>query len=698
MSAAGYRLSVVLPAYNEEDNIVEAVSRATAVAERLCVAHEIVVVDDGSTDETAPLVEQTFADDPRVRLVRHERNLGYGEAVRSGLRAARLDLLFLTDADNQFDLDELERFLPWTDRVDVVAGYRLNRQDNFNRRLNAKAWNGLMRLLFYVPVRDIDCAFKVFRRQPLESVDLETVGAMVSTEIMVKLGRAGASVVELGVNHYPRTAGKARGAHLSVVGTALREAAAMHRRFQRQGEGNAPVLDRPGPAPRPGCARVVVIGGGIAGSAAALRLARAGKKVTVIERSPALGGLVVSFAVGGTPLECFYHHVFPHEEDIVALIHELGLGDRLGWYPSSTGVLHEGRIWPFTTPQDLLRFSPLPLVDRLRAGIGALRLGRVRDWHTLDRLPAAVWLRRYCGDAAGRVLWDPLLAAKFGSAADRVPAAWMWGRINQRLGARQGGGERLGYLRGGFKQLFAALDTELRAAGVDVVTSEEVRSIELDDGRVRGVETASGPIEADAVLYAGALGGLPRLLPDGAADPRWSAIGSLGVLCVVLELRRGISPIYWTNVCDPSLPFGGIIEHTNLLPTGDYGDRHIVYLSRYFTLDEPVATVDPMEEAQRWVKLLVEAVDGLEADDVIDVHPFRTPSAAPLVSLGHLMRMPPLQSDVEGLYVMTTAQIYPQDRGMDEGVKAGYHAADVIAGRAARRHAAAPRPAVLAAR
>src|SRR5437588_8958797 len=122
--------------------------------------------------------------------------------------------------------------------------------------------------------------------------------------------------------------------------------------------------------------RVVVVGGGIAGSSAALQLARGGDEVVLIERASNLGGLVVSFEVGGTPLECFYHHVFPHEREIQGLLAELGLGDRLGWYPSSVGIYTAGRVWPFTTPADLLRFGPLPVTDRLRTGIGALRLGR----------------------------------------------------------------------------------------------------------------------------------------------------------------------------------------------------------------------------------------------------------------------------------------------------------------------------------
>jgi glycosyltransferase involved in cell wall biosynthesis len=235
-------LSIVLPAFNEEGNIADALKRASEVAERLCDGYEIVVVDDGSRDRTAEIVLQHAAADPRVRLLRHERNLGYGEALRTGFEAAKLDLIFFTDADNQFDLNELERFLALIENVDVVAGYRIDRQDPPARRFFAKGWNVLVRILFYVPVRDIDCAFKLFRRSVFDRIDLESIGAMVNTELMVKLARSGASVVEVGVSHHARVAGRQSGANVRVIARAFRELWRMRvrlRRFEAQYPGGS---------------------------------------------------------------------------------------------------------------------------------------------------------------------------------------------------------------------------------------------------------------------------------------------------------------------------------------------------------------------------------------------------------------------------------------------------------------------------
>ena len=237
---AGARgISIVLPAYNEEANIAAAVRDALVAGGKYCPEVEVVVVDDGSGDETAAIVQRLSEADARVRLVQHSVNRGYGDALKSGFNAASKPLVFFTDADNQFDLDELGRFVELIDKVDVVAGYRINRCDPWFRRLNARAWNYLVRALFYVPVRDIDCAFKLFRREVFDGLQLDSMGAMVNTELMVKLGRSGYRVVELGVHHYPRRAGVARGANPRVIAHALVELVRMHGRLSRMDQQHA---------------------------------------------------------------------------------------------------------------------------------------------------------------------------------------------------------------------------------------------------------------------------------------------------------------------------------------------------------------------------------------------------------------------------------------------------------------------------
>jgi glycosyltransferase involved in cell wall biosynthesis len=227
-------LSIVMPAYNEAANLDRAIDGSLAAAASTgFVDVEVIVVNDGSTDATGQLLAERAASDPRVRSLGWRRNRGYGAAVSTGLRAASKGLVLFTDADNQFDLGELRLLLPHLERpeVGVVCGYRRVRRDPTVRKLNAAGWNALVRLLFYVPVRDIDCAFKLFRREVLTDLDISSMGAMVNTELMVKLGRNGVGVVEVGVSHFPRTAGVARGANLRVISRALYELAIMRNRL-----------------------------------------------------------------------------------------------------------------------------------------------------------------------------------------------------------------------------------------------------------------------------------------------------------------------------------------------------------------------------------------------------------------------------------------------------------------------------------
>jgi glycosyltransferase involved in cell wall biosynthesis len=221
-------VSVVLPCFNEEANIAEAIRNATAAAAMSSEAYEIIVVDDGSTDATARIASQSIEADPHVRLIVHTRNRGYGDALRSGIDAARMDWVLLSDADLQFDLRELADFVPVTGSADAIWGQRILRQDRVSRRAFSSAWNWLMRALFGLPVRDVDCAFKLIRRDLLQRFALQTGGAMISTELLVRCRAEGARVVEVGVHHHPRVAGEETGGKVRVILRAFRELATMY--------------------------------------------------------------------------------------------------------------------------------------------------------------------------------------------------------------------------------------------------------------------------------------------------------------------------------------------------------------------------------------------------------------------------------------------------------------------------------------
>jgi len=229
-------ISLVFPMFDEEENVGPLLASALALAPRLAGDFEIIIVDDGSRDGSAAIVEAQGRLDPRVRLLRHPTNIGYGAALRSGLRASRGELVFFTDADLQFDLREIENLLAHASEFDIVAGYRAPRRDPWRRRVLAFGWGVLVRALFGLRVRDIDCAFKVFRRPVLDALPIASIGAFVNTELLLRARGKGFRIHEVPVTHHPRIAGRAKGATPRVVLRALLELATLFRELR----GEAP--------------------------------------------------------------------------------------------------------------------------------------------------------------------------------------------------------------------------------------------------------------------------------------------------------------------------------------------------------------------------------------------------------------------------------------------------------------------------
>lgn len=216
-------LSIFFPAFNEEGIIEQTVVAAVAAAGKVASDFEVIVVDDGSADATARLVEDVAARDPRVRLVRHGANRGYGAALRTGFASATKDLVFFSDADGQFHLDELPATLEQARSAPVVVGYRIKRSDPWHRLFIAKTYRLVVFAVFGLRVRDIDCAWKLFRREALEGLELESNGAFISSELLIKLRRRGVPIREVGVHHYPRTTGVSKGATPKVILRTIRD-------------------------------------------------------------------------------------------------------------------------------------------------------------------------------------------------------------------------------------------------------------------------------------------------------------------------------------------------------------------------------------------------------------------------------------------------------------------------------------------
>ena len=429
--------------------------------------------------------------------------------------------------------------------------------------------------------------------------------------------------------------------------------------------------------------KIGVIGGGVAGMAAAYRLSQGGHQVVLYEASPFLGGLVRTFEVGGGRLESFYHHLFSTDTTIIRLIEELGLGDQLTWRDSSVGFYHGGKLHNFGTPLDLLRFSPVPLVDRLRMGLAALYLRRQSDWRRYESVTAADWVRRYMGQGAYDAVWGPLLRGKFGEAHDELSMAWLWSKIHLRFASRKGSAqqEQLGYLLGSFGVYIDELERRLRAGeGVEVHTGRAVREVIVEDGRTRGLLFADGErVACDAVIGcmpAHVFAKLaPQLPPDYAqklTGVRWQS-----ALCYIMALKQPLSHIYWLNISDDEVPFIGVIEHTNFIERERYGGQHIVYLSNYLHPEHPYLGMEIDEIEREYLPHLTKINPNFSPDWILERHLFKGPYAQPIVTTGYGETIPDHRTPIPGLYLATMSQIYPQDRGQNYSIAMGEQVAAI---------------------
>ena len=405
--------------------------------------------------------------------------------------------------------------------------------------------------------------------------------------------------------------------------------------------------------------------------------------MTLFEQDAELGGLAGSFCAGGARLEKFYHHWFTNDVYVMDLIAELGQSDRVVIRPTRTGTYYAHDFFKLSTPVDLLRFSPLPFVARIRLGLLALRARSVRNWQALEDRSAAEWLRTMGGEQVYKVVWAPLLEGKFGEFAEEVAAVWFWNKLKLRGGSRgERGEERLAYYKGGFAALAEAVAEAVRANGGEIRTTAPVQGLAVEAGAVTGVVLSGQTVTVDAVIATPALPIVADLVaPHTAVEyaQQLRRIRYLANLCVVLELDRSLSDIYWLNVNDPGFPFVGVIEHTNFEPSASYGDRRIVYLSKYLPDTDEIYGMADSAVIDFAIKHLRRMFPDLGDESILAAHVWRARYAQPIVERGYRSLIPEARTPLANLYLASMAQIYPQDRGTNYAIRQGRDVARLCA-------------------
>ena len=420
-----------------------------------------------------------------------------------------------------------------------------------------------------------------------------------------------------------------------------------------------------------------MIGGGPAGIKAAHALVKAGLEVTLLEGSSVLGGLASSFDVQGVRIERYYHFICKGDDHLVDTLAELGLSQRLHWRDSRMAYFVDGRLYPFLTPVELLRFSPLSVLDRVRAG-AAVKLAQRMKEEDLAEERAIPWLKRMFGERAYRVIWEPLMRFKFAEHAPDISAAWIWARMVRLSRSRiSPWREELGYIDGGSKVVLEGLGRDFEARGGRVVLGAAVETIQIEGGRATGVRVNGETIPADAVISTATTSRFIQMAPalDGPYVEGLRRIPTIGIFCLFLRLARPVTPFFWVNANDPRVPFAGMIEYTNLNPLPELGGDHVLYVPQYLSADDPRYAQSDEEVVRRYTDALALVHPGFDRSWVKFSAVFRDRFAQPICLTDYRRTTPSVQTPVPNLFLTDSCQLHPHDRTISGSFGLGLEAA-----------------------
>lgn len=457
--------------------------------------------------------------------------------------------------------------------------------------------------------------------------------------------------------------------------------------------------------------RLGIIGGGALGLTTALRRVAAGDSVVIFEKGEEPGGLAVSFPVteagkNGPYLEKFYHHIFQTDKDIIRVIEEMGLGEKLMWTTPPTSTLRNGKIYrmdsaigemknsalakllkplkgsAIDTAIAILGFKPMSLLARLRFGLFGGYLKFESNYERLIPMTAANFARKWAGKTAYDNVLSPLLNAKFGVKAEQITMSWLWSRFHERT-------QFLGYVKGGFHQLYIRMFEKVKELGGDIRLNSDVTAIRPGQGDLEGkvIVTVNGQEEIfDKVVVTTptrvfiqlAKENLPANYVERYGGP--NSIEHYGAHCVILSLKQQFfkTGTYWLNVNDPGYPFLAVVEHTNYVPTSEYAGQHLVYLGNYLPPQHELFNKPDAEILAEFLPHLKRLNPDFNEDWVVRSWIWKTQYAQPIMTTNYPGKLPPHETPLPNVYLANMAHVFPQDRGQNYSIRLGEKIAKIL--------------------
>jgi protoporphyrinogen oxidase len=423
--------------------------------------------------------------------------------------------------------------------------------------------------------------------------------------------------------------------------------------------------------------RTVVLGAGPMGLAAAQRAVTLGHDVDLIESDRKVGGMAAHFDFSGVSIERFYHFVCKSDLPTFALMTELGIADRMRWVNTSMAYYTHDRIHRWGDPVSLLLYPHLTLIEKIRTGAQMFLTTKARNFNRIEHLTSRQWIERGCGASVYDKMWKRLQELKFHEFADDVSASWIATRIkrigNSRKSMFQ---EQLGYIDGGSETLVEAIAADIRRKGGRVHLGTKAEQVLVRDGRVTAVRASGVDFPADTVISTVPIPLVNDLVPDLPKDlkAKYAAIRNIGVVCLLLKLRRSVTPHFWVNIVSKDIDIPGLIEFSNLRPVGDT----IIYVPYYMPVTHRKwAWSDRqfIDESFEYIKRINPAIGN---EDLIDAKVGRLRHAQPICEPHFVDRLPAVKTPIAGLQIADTCYYYPEDRGVAESIRLGRRMAENV--------------------